>query len=97
MGCGAVAMATQDQTKAHSAQCFVVACMDFRLVDDTVHFMNGLGYNNNYDQFVLAGSSLGFTQDKYPQWGEALLDHMSIGLGLHGFRFIYLYLEKSSL
>jgi hypothetical protein len=59
--------------------------------------MNSLGYHNNYDQFVLAGSSLGFTQDKYPQWGEALLDHMSIGQGLHGFRFIKVYLDKSSL
>lgn len=79
-------MVTQDQTKAESAKCFLVACMDFRLVDDTVYFMDGQGYNNNYDQFVLAGSSLGFTQQKYPHWGESLLDHMSIGLSLHGFR-----------
>jgi hypothetical protein len=32
--------------------------MDFRLIDD-------MGYNNNYDQFVLAEASLGFTQGKY--------------------------------
>jgi hypothetical protein len=43
--------------------------MDFRLIDDMVHFMNNLGYNNNYDQFTLAGASLGFTQEKYPHWG----------------------------
>lgn len=42
-------MQTQDQTKAHSAQCFAVACMDFRLVDDTVRFMDSIGLNNNYD------------------------------------------------
>jgi hypothetical protein len=53
--------------------------MDFRLVDDTVYYLNSLGLNNNYDQFVLAGASLGFTQDKYPEWGKTLLAHMSIG------------------
>jgi hypothetical protein len=79
-------MKTQDQTKATTAQCFVVACMDFRLVDDCVYFLDSLGLNNNYDQFVLAGSSLGFTQDKYPEWGKTLLDHMSIGQSLHNFR-----------
>jgi hypothetical protein len=36
--------------------------MDFRLVDDLVYFMDSIGLNNNYDQFVLAGGSLGFTQ-----------------------------------
>jgi hypothetical protein len=48
MGCGA-SIQTQDQTKAHTAQCFVVACMDFRLVDDTVYYLNTLGLSNNYD------------------------------------------------
>lgn len=95
MGCGAIK--TQDQTTAHSANCFVVACMDFRLVDDVTHFMDKIGHNNNYDQFVLAGASLGFTQDKYPEWGKSLLDHMSIGQSLHNFRFVVSYLDKSSL
>jgi hypothetical protein len=36
--------------------------MDFRLIDDIVRFMDGKGYNNNYDQFILAGGSLGFIQ-----------------------------------
>jgi hypothetical protein len=76
----------RDQTKVHDARCFAVACMDFRLVDDTVNFLDSLGLINNYDQFVLAGSSLGFTQDKYPQWGQSLLDHMAIGMSLHHFR-----------
>jgi hypothetical protein len=57
--------------------------MDFRLIDDITHFMNEQGYNNNYDQFILAGSSLGLNQDKFPHWGQTLADHMNIGLGLH--------------
>mgnify|MGYP003430000071 CR=1 FL=1 len=82
-------MPTQDQTIAHEAKCFAVTCMDFRLVDDATRFMDKLGYNNNYDIFVLAGASLGFTQVKYPEWGKSLLDHMSIGHSLHNFRYIH--------
>ena len=37
----------------------LLSCMDFRLLDDIVVFMNALGYHNNYDQYILAGSSLG--------------------------------------
>jgi hypothetical protein len=85
MDCGA-SFPTQDQTLAREAKCFVVTCMDFRLIDDTVRFMDKMGYNNNYDQFILAGSSLGFTQNKYPHWGLSLLDHMHIGKDLHNFR-----------
>ena len=78
---------TQDQKTSHHAKCFLVTCMDFRLIDDSVYFMNGLGFNNNYDEFVLAGSSLGFTQDKFPHWGQTLLDHMNIGQALHHFKY----------
>ncbi len=60
--------------------------MDFRLIDDCVHFMNSIGHNNNYDQFILAGASLGFTQDKFKHWPLTLMDHMGIGLDLHAFR-----------
>jgi carbonic anhydrase len=87
MGCNA-SISTQDQTVAHNAKCFAVTCMDFRLIDDAVRFMDRMGYNNNYDEFVLAGSSLGFTQEIYPHWGLALLDHMHIGKSLHKFREI---------
>ena len=80
-------METQDQTTAHHAKCFLVSCMDFRLIDDTVRFMDSIGYNNNYDGFVLAGASLGFTQEKFPHWPLTLMDHMGIGLTLHSFRY----------
>jgi hypothetical protein len=62
--------------------------MDFRLIDDVVRFMDSIGLNNNYDQFILAGASLGFTQTEYPEWGSTLIDHMCIGQQLHHFRNI---------
>lgn len=77
-----------DKSKIHDAKCFAITCMDFRLVDDSVKFLDSLGLEMNYDHFVLAGSSLGFTQQKYEYWGKTLLDHMSIGLSLHHFREI---------
>jgi hypothetical protein len=70
---------TQDQKTAKKAKCFVLNCMDFRLIDDCVYFLDGLGLNNNYDAFVVAGSSLGFTQTKYPYWQQTVIDHMKLG------------------
>ena len=79
------ALQTQDQKTAKFAKCFVLNCMDFRLIDDSVYFMDSLGYNNNYDAFVVAGSSLGFTQTSYPHWGQTVLDHMNLGEKFHKF------------
>jgi hypothetical protein len=62
--------------------------MDFRLLDDIVIAMNELGYNNNYDQFIVAGSSLGVCQDKFPNWGKTCIEHMEIGSKLHDFKKI---------
>jgi hypothetical protein len=50
--------------------------------------MTSQGYHINYDQFILAGASLGFTQTKFPYWGDTLIDHMGIGKELHHFREI---------
>merc|ERR1712048_281356 len=76
---------TQDQLTAKTADVFLISCMDFRLLDDIVIAMDKLGYNNNYDQFIVAGSSLGVVQDKYPHWGKTCIDHMEIAVNLHKF------------
>jgi hypothetical protein len=84
MGCQAF-HSTPENVLAKRAKCFVVTCMDFRLIDESVKFMRDRGYDHNYDEFVLAGASLGFTQTTYPHWGLSLLDHMNIGKDLHHF------------
>ena len=82
---------TQDQLTAHHASTYLVSCMDFRLLDDIVRAMDKMGYNNNYDQFIVAGASLGFCQNKYPHWRQTVMDHLEIGLNLHQFRqFIFI-------
>lgn len=79
---------TQNQLTSHNAKAFLITCMDFRLLDDIVVAMDQMGYNNNYDQFILAGASLGFVQEKFPYWGDTVMDHLEIGLNLHHFRKI---------
>ena len=54
---------TQNQTEVHKAKAIILTCMDFRVIDDTTFLLNSLGYNNNYDQFILAGSSFGLLND----------------------------------
>jgi len=82
---------TQDQLVAHDSRSFMISCMDFRLIDDMVRAMDSMGYNNNYDQFVLAGASLGLIQTKYEHWGKTAMDHMEIGSNLHHFKEIIIF------
>jgi hypothetical protein len=74
---------TQNQMEAHEARAMVLSCMDFRLLDDIVEFMNSQGYHNNYDQFILAGASLGYNQQTHPHWGALWTEHLGLALKLH--------------
>jgi carbonic anhydrase len=79
---------TQDKMVAHDAKVFLITCMDFRLLDDINETMKDKGYDRNYDQYIVAGASLGFVQEKYSYWGKAALDHLEIGMNLHHLRKI---------
>jgi carbonic anhydrase len=79
---------TQDKLTAKEVKTFLLTCMDFRLIEDVSHIMDNLGYNTNYDHFILAGSSLGIVQEKFPHWGETFFDHLEISLNLHHFKKI---------
>ena len=81
---------TQDKLHAHKAKAFVVTCMDFRLLKDTANHLRQRGYDVNYDQFVLAGVSLGYLQREYPEWGKSLLNHIKISQTLHHIKEIIL-------
>ena len=79
---------TQDQKTATTAKVFLITCMDFRLLEDISLAMNSLGYNNNYDQFIVAGASMGVCQKRFPNWGKTCIEHMEIGSKLHDFKKI---------
>lgn len=74
---------SQDQMTAHHAKAIVITCMDFRLIDDAVKYLDSIGYNNNYDEFILAGASLGYNQTKYTAWAETLDKHIELAESLH--------------
>lgn len=78
---------TQNQLNVHKAKALVLTCIDFRLIDDAVRFMNRLGYNNNYDEFIIAGASLGYNKtDKLPfcqEWKKTIDDHIKLAMSLH--------------
>ena len=81
---------TQDKLHAHNAKAFVVTCMDFRLLKDAEKHLIQRGYDVNYDQFVLAGVSLGYLQKTYSDWGKALVEHINISHSLHHIKEIIL-------
>ncbi len=74
---------TQDQLTAHNAKAIVITCMDFRLIDDAVRYLDNNGYNNNYDEFILAGASLGYNQKTFTAWAETLDKHIELAEQLH--------------
>ena len=76
-------MLTQNQLIAHKAKAIVLTCMDFRLIDDAVLFFNTIGLNNNYDNFILAGASLGYNQTVYLAWSETFDKHIELSEQLH--------------
>ena len=77
---------TQDQLVVHEAKAIMYSCMDFRLLDDICVFMNQIGLNNNYDQFILAGASLSFVQDRFKHWRKIAKEHLDLAISLHKIR-----------
>ena len=76
------------QKNMHTADAICLTCIDFRLIDDTVNQMNKIGYLNNYDEFILAGSSLGYNgltvgSTTFSNWAQIFYDHIDIAIALH--------------
>ena len=79
-----------NQLTSNNADIFVLSCMDFRLLDDIVNFMNSKCHTNNYDQYISAGSSLGYNQTLYPEWKKSIEDHIDLAIKLHNIKYIYI-------
>lgn len=76
-------MSKVDKLTLHKSKAFLVTCMDFRFIPDTMTIMKEKGYEMNHDMFVLAGVSLGFLQNEYPEWGKSLIEHVEVSKKLH--------------
>lgn len=65
-----------------------ITCIDYRLVDDAVHFFDGKKLTNDYDQVSLAGASLAAVSDKFPESNAAFWSHVGIAKTLHNIKKI---------
>ena len=66
-----------------NAENLLLSCMDFRMVEHVVHYMNGLGLKNGFDHVTLAGASLGAARLHNPAWARTFWDHLDFAIGHH--------------
>jgi hypothetical protein len=71
---------------AGETEALLLSCMDFRLMDDIVRYMDGRGLTNKYDHVILAGAPLSALTDKYPAWGQTFWAHLQLARDLHQIR-----------
>ena len=69
--------------RAATTDALLLSCMDFRLTDDIVRYMDGRGMTDRYDHVVLAGASLGAMTEKFSEWGKTFRDHLQVAIDLH--------------
>jgi carbonic anhydrase len=75
---------------AATVTALAITCIDYRLVDDAVHFFDGRKMTNDYDQVSLAGASLAAVSDKFPSSNAAFWDHIAIAKQLHHIKKVVL-------
>ena len=83
LGGAAGASALPGVARAASVSALAITCIDYRLVDDAVHFFDHQKMTNDYDQVSLAGASLAAVSDKFPSSNAAFWDHIGIAKTLH--------------
>ena len=69
--------------KAATVSTLAITCIDYRLIDDAVHFFDHQKLTNDYDEVSLAGASLAAVSDKFPSSNAAFWDHIGIARTLH--------------
>jgi carbonic anhydrase len=68
---------------AHTTEALLLSCMDYRLIDDIVKYMDGRGLTNQYDHVILAGASLGALTKNFKEWNKTFWDHLKVAIDLH--------------
>jgi len=79
-----LATLVQPPPEQKSCEQFCLSCIDFRFVSDLGYYQNVKGKINNYDQFILAGASLGYNGiPDYENWTLCCDQHIQIARELH--------------
>lgn len=68
---------------AHGTEALLLSCMDYRLIDDIVQYMDGRGLTDQYDHIILAGASLGAVTRDFKDWNKTFWEHLKISIDLH--------------
>lgn len=80
----------------------LISCMDLRLLDNIIHFMEHENLINRYDQYIMAGASIGALVgsapdddelrriDEYECWKTGLFQHIDLSIQLHNIKDIYI-------
>ncbi len=77
-------METVEYEDKHKAIAMVLSCIDYRFIDQTIHFIEGDEVlDNKFDFTTLAGASLGYNQTKYKCWKETFLHQVKLSIELH--------------
>ncbi len=70
----------------------LLGCMDLRLLDETLAFMNRDNLTNRYDHVILAGAALGALGGQRPEfdhWQKVFFDHLEVAVALHSIQDVY--------
>jgi len=84
---GSAVNTIQIQSSPIKAMC--MTCIDFRLINEAVEYLNNQGYLDLYDEFLLAGASLGYNtslnrvNENFSGWNKIFDDHVDISYILH--------------
>ncbi|MFO0814732.1 MAG: hypothetical protein U0796_16055 [Gemmatales bacterium] len=73
----------------------LLSCMDLRLTDNIVQFMEHDNLVNRYDHLIFAGASLGALgvpgkSKKYAHWKQAFFEHFEAAYELRQFTDVYI-------
>jgi carbonic anhydrase len=85
MGAGAAGLIPA-MARAATVTALAITCIDYRLVDDAVHFFDERHLTKDYDQVSLAGASLAAMSPKFRSSNAAFWDHVAIAQQLHAIR-----------
>lgn len=88
--------------KAPLHNVLLISCMDLRLLDNITHFMEHENLINRYDQYIMAGASIGALVGSAPPddqlsriadyqcWETGLFQHVDLAIQLHHIKDIYI-------
>lgn len=75
-------------TAIHNIEALLLNCMDYRLVDDVIRYMDSRGLKGQYDQITIAGAAIGVLTSKRNAWGKTFWEHVALARELHGIKKI---------